>query len=174
MNEGSVITSTSSERVTPDSEATVVHYEPNHATGILGALHNGAHSDIVLKVDGTKIPAHKCILMASSNYFREVLAKDSTLEELEIVDCPSSGILGALFTVTFCIKHSVNPSNKAVRELIDYVYTSRLNITQTSARDLLSVACRLELASAQSALEMFLKMRMTTPLALQTMRVRNC
>ena len=59
----------------------------------------------------------------------------------------------------------------AVKDLIDYLYTSRLNITQEGARDLLSVSCRLELASAQNAVEMFLKMRMTIPLAIQTLKV---
>jgi len=68
---------------------------------------------------------------------------------LELSDCPAS----------------------AVRDLIDYLYTSRLNITQDGARDLLSVAVRLELASAQQAVEMFLRMRMTTPVAIQTLRV---
>ena len=68
---------------------------------------------------------------------------------IELSDCPAS----------------------AVRDLIEYLYTSRLNITQEGARDLLSVAVRLELASAQHAVEMFLRMRMTTPVAIQTLRV---
>lgn len=60
---------------------------------------------------------------------------------------------------------------EAVSELVDYLYTSRLKITQNTARDLLSVACRLELASAQNALELYLKTRMTVPLAIQTLKV---
>merc|ERR1719431_1365865 len=128
-----------------------VHCEPTQAQKILQSLQNGKYSDINLKVHDDIIPAHKCILMASSKYFAEKLSIDENVREMELFDCPPS----------------------AVRDLISYLYTSRLNITQTGARDLLSVACRLELASAQNAVEVFLKMRMTTPLAIQTLMKQN-
>ena len=89
--------------------------------------------------------------MASSSYFTKKLKENPDITILELSDCPAS----------------------AVRDLIDYLYTSRLNITQDGARDLLSVAVRLELASAQHAVEMFLRMRMTTPIAIQTLRVSS-
>lgn len=86
--------------------------------------------------------------MASSPFFAEKLHNYDS-NEVELNECPAG----------------------AVKELIDYLYTSRLNITQDGARDLLSVSCRLELASAKNAVELFLKMRMTTPLAIQTLKV---
>lgn len=92
MNEGSVITSTSSDRLTPDEPpSTMVHYEPSHAAVILAALKDGQHSDITLKVGAVSIPAHKCILMASSAYFAKKLSADAKVSELELVDCPAEG-----------------------------------------------------------------------------------
>ena len=88
-------------------------------------------------------------MAASSEFFDKKLKDNPNMTVIELSDCPAS----------------------AVRDLIEYLYTSRLNITQEGARDLLSVAVRLELASAQHAVEMFLRMRMTTPVAIQTLRV---
>ena len=93
----------------------------------------------------------QAILAASSAYFAKKLKEKPDMKMVELSDCPAS----------------------AVRDLIDYLYTSRLNITQEGARDLLSVAVRLELASAQHAVEMFLRMRMTSPVAIQTLKVTN-
>lgn len=69
----------------------MVHYEPSHAAVILAALKNGKHSDITLKVGGVSIPAHKCILMASSAYFAKKLSAEAKVSELELVDCPAEG-----------------------------------------------------------------------------------
>ena len=87
-----MITSTSSDRLTPDEPtATMFHYEPGHANATLQSLKNGQHSDITLKLDGISIPAHRCILMASSKYFAKKLSADEKVSELELVDYPSSG-----------------------------------------------------------------------------------
>lgn len=143
---------TPTDRLSPDASIPeppqkMAHYEASQSQKILQCLQNGKYSDINIKVNGDIIPAHKCILMASSPFFAEKLHNYDS-NEVELNECPAG----------------------AVKELIDYLYTSRLNITQDGARDLLSVSCRLELASAKNAVELFLKMRMTTPLAIQTLK----
>ena len=129
----------------------IVHYEAGNASKILSGLEGGELlSDIDLRTpDGSSIPAHKAILSASSSFFRRRIEESPEIKSLDLTDCPG----------------------QAVRDLIGFLYTSRLSITAEGAKELLSTAVRLELASAQQAVENFLKLRLTVPIVLQTLKV---
>ena len=108
-------------------------------------------SDIVLRTaDEEEIQAHKAILSASSDFLRRKIIATPEMKCLDLRDCPG----------------------QAVRDLIGFLYTSRLSITAEGAKELLSTAVRMELSSAQQAVENFLKLRLTVPLVLQTLNVR--
>jgi hypothetical protein len=130
----------------------IVHYEAGSASRILAGLDGGKLlSDIVLRTaDEEEIEAHKAILSASSDFLRRKINATPEMKCLDLSDCPG----------------------QAVRDLIGFLYTSRLSITAEGAKELLSTAVRLELASAQQAVENFLKLRLTVPLVLQTLNVR--
>ena len=129
----------------------IVHFEAGSASRILSGLDGGKLlSDIDLKTaDEETITAHKAILSASSDFFKRKIKAKPEMKSLDLTDCPG----------------------KAVRDLIGFLYTSRLSITAEGAKELLSTAVRLELASAQQAVENFLKLRLTVPIVLQTLKV---
>ncbi|CAG5105325.1 Oidioi.mRNA.OKI2018_I69.chr1.g2029.t1.cds [Oikopleura dioica] len=140
----------SPEAIQPELPSKIVHYEAGNASKILSGLEGGELlSDIDLRTpDGSSIPAHKAILSASSSFFRRRIEESPEIKSLDLTDCPG----------------------QAVRDLIGFLYTSRLSITAEGAKELLSTAVRLELASAQQAVENFLKLRLTVPIVLQTLK----
>jgi len=81
-----------------------------HLSDHIGRLYvSDEYSDLVLVVDGQRIPAHKVILAARSEYFRAPLfggLKESSQEEVELVDTPLA----------------------AFKHLLRYIYTGTLSL----------------------------------------------
>ena len=83
-------------------------------------------TDVILKVEDTSIPAHKVVLGAFSRYFEAMFShgmKEASSNEVEFLD--------------------MDP--KALKDIVDYMYSGSLEIDQQNAESLLSAASMLQM-----------------------------
>ncbi|XP_002741110.1 kelch-like protein 5 [Saccoglossus kowalevskii] len=95
-------------------------------------LHNKQLTDVILVAGDMKIPAHRLVLSAVSDYFAAMFTNDvreAREEEIEL--------------------HGVDP--EALRSLIKYSYTGRLDLKEETVESLLSTACILQLSEVVEA-----------------------
>ncbi|PIO64466.1 BTB/POZ domain protein, partial [Teladorsagia circumcincta] len=101
-------------------------YNRHMPTGLEKLRDDSLLCDVALIVEGTRINAHRVILAACSNYFRDMfnneVAEDG-LQEIEIAD------MDAL----------------TLDSLVSFCYTGKIKITDSNVRSLLPAACLLQL-----------------------------
>ncbi|XP_051566869.1 kelch-like protein 23 [Myxocyprinus asiaticus] len=113
-----------------------------HSSEVLDALHDfqtrGLFTDITLQCSsGEVFHCHKAVLSARSSYFRVMFTLDMRERIKDIINLPciDGEILGAL---------------------VNYIYTSKVNITQSNVQSLLETADLLQFSSLKNACENFL------------------
>ncbi|KAH8860375.1 Kelch-like protein 5 [Schistosoma japonicum] len=97
---------------------------------------NSSSSELIIR-----IPAHRVILAAASDYFAAMFGnelKEATEQEIWI--------------------HDVEPN--ALKTLINYIYTGYLDLREETIGDLLAAACFLQITEASQACERFLTKRL--------------
>ena len=98
---------------------------------------SGLLCDVTLVADNTEIPAHKMVLAASSSYFYAMFTgfteRDSTRVVLQGID------------------------PEALHILVDYVYTSEVDVTEDNVQSLLPAANLLQLTDVRDACCEFLQ-----------------
>jgi hypothetical protein len=111
---------------------------PTKNYAAMSELRSAGHfCDITLCVKGREIKAHKLILASSSTYFRNMLLsgmKESRMDKIELKD--------------------VDPD--ALEALVNFVYTSKLVITQNNVQSLMMAAAMLVFVPAFNACGEFL------------------
>ncbi|KAI7808341.1 kelch-like protein 23 isoform X2 [Triplophysa rosa] len=116
--------------------------DETHSSELLDVLHqfhtSGLFTDIALRSSsGQVFHCHKVVLSARSSYFKLMFTLDMRERENDIISlpCTDGNILGSL---------------------INYVYTSKISITQTNVQSLLEAADLLQFTSVKKACENFL------------------
>nr|XP_060612165.1 kelch-like protein 22 [Anolis sagrei ordinatus]XP_060612167.1 kelch-like protein 22 [Anolis sagrei ordinatus] len=105
------------------------HHSQSLLSG-LGALRDrGVLFDVILKVEGQPLQAHRILLAASCDYFRGMFT--SGLKEMDQKEVQIQGI-----------------SYNAMRRILDFIYTSELEIGLNSVEEILSAACQLQILEA--------------------------
>lgn len=103
---------------------------PEHATETLQGLNryrieSPQFCDFAIIVDGTKLYCHRSVLCLHSQYFR--------------------GMIGGTFREGSQNHAIINDTDPASLEaILDFIYSGRLEVTQTSVETLLKVAIRLQ------------------------------
>lgn len=114
-------------------------YLPNQVLDRLDELRKSqALCDVTLKVGETKIPCHRLMLAACSNYFKAMFLSEmaeSRKEEIEMVDVDA----------------------KTLQTLIDFCYSGEVVINDTNVQTILPVACLLQIQEIQDVCCDFLK-----------------
>ncbi|XP_053726876.1 kelch-like protein 22 isoform X1 [Synchiropus splendidus] len=93
---------------------------------LLALRQRGVLFDVVLLVEEQRLPAHRILLAASCDYFRVMFA--GGLREAQQTEIPIHGV-----------------SYKAMKKILDYIYTSRIELDLESAQEVLIAATLLQL-----------------------------
>ncbi|XP_003797557.1 BTB/POZ domain-containing protein 18-like [Otolemur garnettii] len=93
---------------------------------------NGVFCDVILQAEGEAVPAHCCILSACSPFFTERLERERSAQGQKVVL-----ELGGL-------------KIRTLRKLVDFLYTSELEVSQEEAQDVLSAARQLRVSQLES------------------------
>ncbi|KHN75322.1 Kelch-like protein 8 [Toxocara canis] len=104
---------------------------------------NSFMCDIEIEVEGNVFPAHRYVLAAAIPYFNSMFASDmreSRQQRISIQDIPAS----------------------AFRQLLEFAYTSRVNINGENVQQLLYAASILQMDAVCSACQSFLTQYLTT------------
>lgn len=116
----------------------VARDHPNEALESMRRMREeGRLRDIVLRVQGRKIYAHRLVLAASSQYFRSMFAGDmleSRSTEVELKEVEAD----------------------AIELLVDFAYTTRLEITVTNVQSLMTAASLFDFPAVFKATAQFL------------------
>lgn len=99
--------------------------------------------DIVLRVGGTNISAHKVVLSASSPYFKAMFTGGLSESRQNIV------------TLQELDEH-------AMETIVDFFYSGEMEISEDNVQELLPVACLLQVQSVQQACCEFLKRQLSS------------
>ena len=98
--------------------------------------------DMVLLVEGSRFPCHRLVLAASSMYFERMFSTgmtESTATEVTLNDVPSS----------------------AVKQLIEFAYTSKLSLSRETVLDVFESADMLQFLTAMKFCQTFLQDQIT-------------
>ncbi|XP_024433521.2 BTB/POZ domain-containing protein 18 [Desmodus rotundus] len=93
---------------------------------------NGMFCDVLLQAEGEVVPAHCCILSACSPFFKERLELERPAQGCKVVL-----ELGGL-------------KIRTLRKLVDFLYTSEMELSQEEAQDVLSAARQLHVSELES------------------------
>ncbi|XP_004714971.1 BTB/POZ domain-containing protein 18 [Echinops telfairi] len=93
---------------------------------------NGVFCDVLLQAEGEAVPAHCCILSACSPFFTERLERERPAQGRKVVV-----ELGGL-------------KIRILRKLVDFLYTSEMEVSREEALDVLSAARQLRLLELES------------------------
>ncbi|XP_010606609.1 BTB/POZ domain-containing protein 18 [Fukomys damarensis] len=93
---------------------------------------SGVFCDVLLQAEGEAVPAHCCILSACSPFFTERLEQETPAQGRKVVL-----ELGGLKIGT-------------LRKLVDFLYTSEMEVSWEEAQDLLSAARQLRVSELES------------------------
>ncbi|XP_068166694.1 kelch-like protein 22 [Antennarius striatus] len=94
--------------------------------GLLALRRSGLLQDVVLLVEGRPLQAHRVLLAASCHYFRGMFA--GGLREAQQKEIPIHGV-----------------SYTAMKKLLDYIYTSEIELDLECVQDVLKTACLIQL-----------------------------
>ncbi|XP_030643122.1 kelch-like protein 23 [Chanos chanos] len=116
--------------------------DTTHPSEVIGALHDfytsGLFTDITLQCStGQVFHCHKAVLSARSSYFKIMFTLDMRERSNDLINL--AGI-----------------EEDILNALVNYVYTSRLTVTQTNVESLLEAADLLQFCSVKKACEKFL------------------
>ncbi|KAI5761263.1 BTBD18 [Gulo gulo luscus] len=92
----------------------------------------GVFCDVLLQAEGEAVPAHCCILSACSPFFTERLERERPAQGRKVVL-----ELGGL-------------KIRTLRKLVDFLYTSEMEVSQEEAQDVLSAARQLRVSELES------------------------
>ncbi|XP_006761476.1 PREDICTED: BTB/POZ domain-containing protein 18-like [Myotis davidii] len=93
---------------------------------------SGVFCDVLLQAEGEVVPAHRCILSACSPFFTEQLERERPAQGCQVVLQ-----LGGL-------------KIRTLRKLVDFLYTSEIEVSQEEAQDVLSAARQLRVCELES------------------------
>ncbi|XP_036041054.1 BTB/POZ domain-containing protein 18 [Onychomys torridus] len=93
---------------------------------------SGVFCDALLQAEGEAVPAHCCILSACSPFFTERLEKERPVHGRKVVL-----ELGGL-------------KIRTLRKLVDFLYTSEMEVSQEEAQDVLSAARQLRVSELET------------------------
>ncbi|CAM5118923.1 unnamed protein product [Eretmochelys imbricata] len=88
--------------------------------------------DVILQAEGEAVPAHCCILSACSPFFMECLERQMPSKECKVVLELRGLKIGTL------------------RKLVDFLYTSEMEVSREEARDVLAAARQFQVAELES------------------------
>ncbi|XP_014260195.1 influenza virus NS1A-binding protein [Cimex lectularius] len=122
------------EAVARPKEATLVYEDSKNASSILHSLNmmrkNTTFCDVVLHVDHVGIPAHKAVLSAASPHLMQIFtADDERSPKQNVVNFKLNGIFEKV----------------ALEKLVDYAYTSRLELSPHQVRSVFIAATHLKM-----------------------------
>ena len=117
---------------------------PNYAASVLGGLEvmwrQGALCDVLLHVEGVAFSAHKIVLATSCDYFHSYFTAHPMCEDVDI---------------------SMTGMNRdSAKVVLECIYTGKIQINESSVRDLLAVATRLKFRAIEDACGEFLSNRL--------------
>ena len=101
----------------------------------------GTFCDVVIVAGDREINAHKAVLSAASSYFKAMFT--CNLAETSLTKVPINGVEPEILT-----------------QLIDYIYTSKVVVSQENVQNLLSAANLLDLLPVRDACCRFLDQHM--------------
>ena len=114
----------------------------SHNVEVLGSLNTQRQSkilcDVVLLVEDDELPAHKGVLAANSHYFLAMFTTDMAEKTMEKVR-----ILGV--------------TAYAMRQVLDYIYTGIVEVTEENVRELLEASNFLLMNKVQTVCSNFLQ-----------------
>ncbi|XP_040351023.1 BTB/POZ domain-containing protein 18 [Herpailurus yagouaroundi] len=93
---------------------------------------SGVFCDVLLQAEGEAVPAHCCILSACSPFFTERLQRERPAQGRKVVL-----ELGGL-------------KIRTLRKLVDFLYTSEMEVSREEAQDVLSAARQLRVSELES------------------------
>ncbi|XP_004645899.1 BTB/POZ domain-containing protein 18 [Octodon degus] len=93
---------------------------------------SGVFCDVLLRAEGEAVPAHCCVLSACSPFFTERLEQESPAPGQKVVL-----ELGGL-------------KIRTLRKLVDFLYTSEMEVSREEAQDVLSAARQLRVCELES------------------------
>ncbi|XP_055991925.1 BTB/POZ domain-containing protein 18 [Sorex fumeus] len=93
---------------------------------------SGVFCDVLLQAEGGTVPAHCCILSACSPFFTERLERERPVQGRKVVL-----ELGGL-------------KIRTLRKLVDFLYTSEMEVSQEEAQEVLSAARQLRVSELES------------------------
>ncbi|KAM9658569.1 BTB/POZ domain-containing protein 18 [Trichechus inunguis] len=93
---------------------------------------SGVFCDVLLQAEGEAVPAHCCILSACSPFFTERLERERPAQGRKVVL-----ELGGL-------------KIRTLRKLVDFLYTSEMEVSREEAQDVLSAARQLRVSELES------------------------
>lgn len=109
--------------------------------GLKDMLDNNKFIDCVLKIKGKEFPCHRLVLAACSPYFRAMFLTDleeSRKKEIDLED--------------------VDPD--VMEKILNYIYTSEIEITEKNVQDIFSVANMLQIPSIFTVCVSFLQKKL--------------
>ncbi|XP_049635573.1 BTB/POZ domain-containing protein 18 [Suncus etruscus] len=93
---------------------------------------SGMFCDVLLQAEGEAVPAHCCILSACSPFFTERLERERPAQDRKVV-LELEGL-----------------KIRTLRKLVDFFYTSEMEVSQEEAQDVLSAARQLRVSELES------------------------
>ncbi|XP_034024868.1 kelch-like protein 40b [Thalassophryne amazonica] len=120
--------------------------------GLCDLLENKKLVDCVLKIKDKEFPCHRLVLCACSSYFRSIFLSDleeSKKRELVLEDV-EPGVMGLI---------------------LNYLYTSRINVTEQNVQDIFAVANMYQIPSIFTVCISFLQKRLTLSNCLAVFRL---
>ncbi|XP_012884669.1 PREDICTED: BTB/POZ domain-containing protein 18 [Dipodomys ordii] len=93
---------------------------------------SGVFCDVLLQAEGEAVPAHCCILSACSPFFTERLERERPIQGRKVVL-----ELGGL-------------KIRTLRKLVDFLYTSEMEVSREEAQDVLSAARQLRVSELET------------------------
>ena len=117
--------------------AIVAH--PNDGFSVMNELRkHGSLCDVTLVAEGRQFPVHKVVLVSSSPYFRAMFNGTMSESSQELVNLPAV-------------------QSSALRQLIEYIYSGEVEVTEENVQSLLPAANLLQLSWVRDSCCRFLQ-----------------
>ena len=134
----SVISDSSTSEFEEDEVAATISIESNTLQNLENLRHEGEFCDVILQVEGKEFPAHRSVLVASSEYFRKMFTIDMKEKSSKKVSIKSI-------------------TSQAMNEILNSIYTQKISFSQAHIGEIIHAALLMQFQNVINAAAEFIE-----------------